>query len=183
VSLSPTSSRGSSGGAGSVTLLSTTTLAVDGVFDVASISQAYNDLVLVMNVRATRVASLFDTMQMRFNNDSGANYLWQRLGVNGATVTGAGGGGATSFNTVDVPAATATAGQFAQVELTIAGYTSATWQKTFVGAAFGQNGTAQSIQQISGVWASTAAVNRVGFFGVITANLLTGSVLRIYGRL
>jgi hypothetical protein len=184
MSLSPTSSRGSSvGGAGALTLLSTTTLAVDGVYDVTGISQSYNDLIISMLVRGARLAAQFDALQMRFNNDSGANYNPQRIYAQGATVTATGGGGSNAFTPANIPAATAPANQFAQVDITIGGYTNTAFQRTFTAVTAGERDVSFTSEIVTGLWLSTAAVNRIGFFGSSTANLLAGTVLRIYGRL
>jgi hypothetical protein len=40
-----------------------------------------------------------------------------------------------------------------------------------------------NVQRGGGYWDSTAAINRITLSGAGTANLLTGSQLRIYGRL
>src|SRR4051812_35935410 len=103
MALSPTSSRtSSSGSAGALTLLSTTTLGADGPFDVSGISGAYNDLVLVMIARSTRVLTS-DTPTMRVNNDSSAIYWRQRLRSIAAVVDGSELIATTSFDPGALP--------------------------------------------------------------------------------
>jgi hypothetical protein len=182
----PATSRGSTGAAAAQTLLSTTTLAVDGTFDVATIDQTYNDLLLVCICRATRAATT-EVLGLRFNNDSAGNYDFGVTYNQNSTQTVNTSTAQTSIQpNWRVPAASATAAYFAQTWMYVAGYASTTWRKSMIGQWEGQSaiGAANSSQGNSaGWWASTAAINRVQIFGVVTANLLTGSVLRIYGIL
>ena len=168
------------GGASAWLLLSNTTLGADGTFDVQNIDQTYNDLVLMAIFRGTRAATV-DFLQVRFNNDSGANYdgIWS---TGGGTATSL---GATSGRISGaMVAASGTAGDFFMAEMFIGGYASTTWRKTiFSTAAAPVTAGVTIIPETATVWwNSTAAINRIGFFGGTTANLLAGSQLRIYGR-
>lgn len=176
----PTSSHGSSGAAGDETLLSTTTLAVDGTFDVTGISGAYNDLRLVLIVRGTRAAAVNDFCQMRLNNDSGGNYDSEFVLNGTATNVFSATSGRLSAS---MPAATATANAFGMIELFIPAYAATAKLKVcrFLGSHPLTIGSSDFTEQGMCVWNSTAAITRVGFFGGTTANLLTGSQLRIYG--
>lgn len=176
----PTSSHGSSGAAGDETLLSTTTLGADGVFDVTGISGAYNDLRLVLVARGTR-AAVNDFLQMRLNNDSGANYdsAWSinTVGTNSLGATSARMSG-------QWPAASALANGFALSEIFIPLYAGTAKLKVvrFTNTDPGSSAGTTPFQESGAVlWNSTAAITRVGFFGGTTANLLAGSQLRIYG--
>lgn len=174
---------------GALTLLSTTNLASAGTFDVASISGAYNDLILVAITRGTR-ASFTDELQVRFNNDSGNNYYRQSLQFNGATTVTAAQSGATtaiatSTNGGGIPAASSPANSFGVYEATVFGYASTIWSKAMNYEAFdyADPGSASQVGiRGGGIWTSTAAINRVQVQGVTSANLVTGSQLRIYGR-
>lgn len=180
----PISGGGPSGSGGAMTLLSTSTLAVDGTFDVAAISGSYNDLRLVVIARGTD-AGAFDSLGLRLNNDSGANYYYQTLDVHGATVSAAGQVTQTRLIVQDVmPAGGATANIFGFTEVLLPGYASTTWLKQMNSRYTGLTNLAATNTwwgAHSGAWNNTAAVTRVQLFGVTTANLLAGSVLRIYG--
>ena len=184
MALSPTSSRGSSGPTAAQTLLSSTTLSGSGTFDVSSIDQTYSDLLLVIIARGTN-ASASDNLDIRFNNDSSAHYGKEWINATGATVSSNESNSATSaYVLLNMQANTAGAGQFAMGWVYIPGYASTTWPKMFV--SHNLYGTAittgaRSLAHVFGYWNQTAAINRVQVFGDTTANLATGSVLRIYG--
>jgi hypothetical protein len=177
----------SAGGGGAWTLLHTLTLGSAGTFDQASISGSYNDLILVLIARGSD-AGAFETPQLRFNNDTASNYFYQRLQVNGTSVGAAEGiSTAQGISAGFIPATGAPlAGGFGIAEITVYGYASTTWKKTVKWESMASVG-ASSGNQIwrpgGGTWNSTAAINRVTIYGVTTANFVTGSQLRIYGRL
>ncbi len=170
---------------GALTLLSTTTRATDGTIDVSSISQAYNDLILVAILRGTD-SGANDNLDVTLNNDGGANYYMERIFASSATAAAVESLGNTKVASGQIPAAAATAGIFAVFTFEICGYTSTTWQKhvSWVAASSLNNSAGNQFNYRGTVrWASTAAVNRVTLVGDSTAALKTGSQLRIYGRL
>jgi hypothetical protein len=176
---------GTGGGAGALTLLSTTTLGSAGSFDVTGISQAYNDLTLVLIGRGADPGGV-DTALIRFNNDSGNNYYRQRLTVNAGTATASENQGQTGLFSGGIPASAAYANTFGVLEMTIYGYASTAWKKACQFQSFGPlNISAGSLYltALGGMWDSTAAITRVAMLGSSTANFVTGSQLRIYGRL
>lgn len=173
---------------GALTLLSTTTLGGAGTFDVSAISGAYNDLILVLIARGARVAQFTDEIQLRFNNDSGSSYSRENVSALSTTVAGVQSGTTTSILTAGggIPAASAPANSFGVWEATVYGYASTTWLKALNYAAFDYADPGSGSQVFirgGGVWISTAAITRVQIQGQTTANLVTGSQLRIYGRL
>jgi hypothetical protein len=170
---------------GSMALLSTTTLASAGTLDVSGISAAYNDLIVVVIARSSQTSD--DYLKLSFNNDLAANYYSEYLLVAGTGgVAGAELSGSTGFRLGRVPGTTNLANSFASAEIMIPGYASTAWLKTV--QIDGYTSLAQSTGNYhlfrgGGHWASTAAINRITVLGNATANLLTGSHMRIYGRL
>jgi hypothetical protein len=169
--------------AGALVLLSTTTLGGAGIIDVAGIDQTYNDLVIMVVARGSRGLTN-DSLSINFNNDATANYDQQGVYGTTSTANGFSDEGTTVPIISDlIVASTAAAGLFGFCEIVVPGYTSTTWQKSAIGTwgAFAVSGT-----HLSGVstvfWRSTAAINRVQLFGTSSANLLTGSTCRVYGR-
>lgn len=168
-------------------LLSTTTLAAPGNFDVTGISQAFNDLVAVLICKASAAAAS-DTICLRFNGDGGTNYYSEMGRFNGASASGV---EALAANQAQInptcPAGTAPfTNAFGIHVVEILGYTSTTWLKSYTGTIHGSPNTTTSNQVpavVGGTWNSTAAITRIQFFGAGSATLATGSVLRIYGRL
>ena len=170
---------------GALTLLSTTTLSSAGTFDVSSISGSYNDLILVLIARSTFGGTL-DRVWLRVNNDSGANYSLNRIRASGTTVTSADVIGATSLQVGDIPATSSAANAFAAIEYTLFGYASTTWRKVLMlNGNHYDDVTAGNIftNRATGIWSSTAAINRVSLAASSFGNFASGSQLRIYGRL
>jgi len=173
-----------SGTTGALTLLSTTTLAADGTFDISSISGAYNDLILNLVARST-VASANDSPLLRFNNDSAANYNHTRLYSTSGSAQAFDGRGGTSVTLSRVPGSTALTSKFGAIEALIPGYTSTTWHKLIMWRAFEYDtNAAGGLAYFDGGadWSSTSAINRIQIQNSAGGNLLAGSQLRIYGR-
>jgi len=170
--------------AGAQTLLSTTTLGADGTFDLTSISQAYNDLLLVVIARGAASAAN-DRIILRLNNDSATNYDDQTVeGAASAAVASRHAATATPEIVDVIPAGTAPSNYFGISEILIPGYTSTTWEKVALAKWAASNGAGTPLNgQTSVQWHSTAAISRVGLFGQTTANLLAGSTVRLYGIL
>lgn len=184
MALSPTSSRVSSAASGSVTLLTTTTLASPGTFDIQNIDQTYTDLILECMLRGTN-ASVTDNLRMRINNDSGAGYTLQQLSSIAASSTSTESLAQTSLVMGQIASANATGTAFTSVEITFPSYTSTSWLKTGVvriSMSIGQSTTNTAVYQLTILYNSTSALSRVALFGNLTANLATGSVVRVYGR-
>lgn len=180
MSLSPASSRGSSG-TGSAALITSVTLGADGTFDVSGLSQAYNDLVLSLIVRGTR-ASTAEFLQLQLNADTGAHY--DSATMNGASVPATFFAQTSATLSSAMAAATASANQFSVFEIVIFGYASVAFNKTILSHSFNPitAGSSVVIEESGGIWQSSAAVTRVTLFGGTTANLKAGSILRVYGR-
>jgi hypothetical protein len=184
----PATSHGSSASASALTLLSTTTIGTAAAFDVATIDQTYNDLVLVLIARSSAAIGS-DQPQLRFNNDSGANYFDETVRGNGSTASAFGDLAATSAAlSLTCPAASSgLANTFGFHTIEVQGYTSTTWRKGILcfaggGPAVTANNTVP--HAVFAWWNSTAAVNRINLTPLTTPfTWVTGSVLRIYGRL
>ena len=176
---------GGGGSSGAITLLSTTTRATDGTFDVSAISGTYNDLIVMIIARST-ISATVDGLVISFNNDLGSNYYFQRLRGTAATASSLESLGGAGFTAALVPAATATANQWGHLEILIPGYASTTWKKHCGWHNFSPDGTGTGtlFHQTGGFfWDNTAALTRIAVTGTGPANLLTGSTMRIYGRL
>lgn len=170
------------GGTGSSSLWGTFTRATDGTIDIQSIPATGSDLVVSLIGRAT-VAATSDTLNLLLNNDSGGNYYRERLSGTAATPAAAETLAASALACGALPAASAAAGLFGCLQITIFGYTSTTWQKLILFEQFGSFGTLTGNQVLGaagGLWASTAVVNRLTFSCASAANLLTASTARVY---
>lgn len=174
------------GGGGGGTILANTILGAPGTFDFQALPQGFDDLRIVAIVRGTR-ASVADTLTMTINNDTTVGHYSYRLAnyTTSSALTAADGSATAYFPAHNsMPAASSAANVFGVCEVWIYGYTSATWNKQMLQRDWGNyNGdTARAIDWAGAQWLSTAAVNRVTFAGAVTANLATGSQVRIYGQ-
>jgi hypothetical protein len=174
-----------SGTGGALTLLSTTNLSGSATFDVSSISGAYNDLILVLIARGTNSA-VAETIYVNFNGDNAAHYYGEFITVQGTTSAAGIETSASAQPSVGhVPGNTGLASSFGVIEMTLYGYASTSWLKPYQWHSFSLDiltSTNYYIHRGGGLWNSTAAINRVQFGGRNTANLASGSQLRIYGR-
>ena len=150
-------------------------------------SQAFSDLQIVMNIRGTR-AAVADVLNLTFNSDvTAAHYDTATNDFSGAAIAGSTALGTTAFCTPAffIPANTATANNFGPCEMWLYGYSSTTINKSWQSLSWADD-TANSAIRLdfqAGQWLQTAAVTSIQIFGQVTANLATGSSVRIYGRI
>lgn len=170
------------GGGGALTQLYNITLGVAGTFDQSGISGSYNDLVIVMIARGA-VSAINDGTTFNLNNDTGANYNYERVLGQSSSASASEGIGAAGFFG-NGPAATSTAGRYGITRMEIFGYASTTWHKPVLYNVFGSFDDStgdQVIYTYGGVWRNTAAVTRFQA-KANSGNFVAGSNLRIYGR-
>ena len=141
----------------------------------SSISAAYTDLVVVMNVGATSGSST--GLGMRFNSDTGNNYSDQRINGDGssASATRASNQGRILQFSNALPE---TASTYSPIITHIFNYANAT---TFKTALTRSNNAAVGLQAIGGMWrASPVAITSVTFF-TFAGNFSSGSTFALYG--
>ena len=157
-------------------LIQEVVLTVDGVFDVTSIPQTFKSLNLVISARAAAAAASSNAL-IRFNNDSGSNYDWQRLYASSTTVTASEGRAQTSSYVGNIYGNSVSAGLFSGISIDIPNYT-----KTHIGKAFVANSQSGIVLTVHGNWRLANAINRITIYSETGTNLLAGSVLSLYGR-
>lgn len=173
------------GSAGAMTLLTTVTNGSAATFDVSGISGSYNDLRLVCIMRGAD-AGTNDNATLVLNNDTAAHYNQERTIVTGATASGQEVLSGSNFTLGQITAGGSTANYFTAIIVDLLGYASTTWNKIAhwrLGTNLNDLTGNQEIYTSEGIWRSTAAITRVTIKGISTANLATGSQLRIYGIL
>lgn len=152
-------------------------------FDFTSIPNIYRHLQLVVQCRGNDAAA-FVTINTIFNNDSGANYDWQRITTTNATVAAAASAGATSMRLGVVTAAGATATNNPGMSvIQIPHYAGTVFNKTATAAGNEFQTTAASgfISETNhGVWRSTAAINRITLTPS-AGSWIVGSIATLYG--
>lgn len=166
-------------------LIASIVLGANGAIDFTGIPGTYNDLLLVGLLRTPRAIAQTN-VGVRFNNDSGSNYMWQNLtGVAGTAAAGSS-VGQNYGNIGGVSAAAAGAGAFTPVRLEIPGYALAANLKAYMSewATLDPSSSYASNGLTYGMWNSSAAISRITFWdaGAASGNFATGSVMRLYGR-
>jgi len=170
---------GTAGGA--IVLISETTPTTGSTVSFTSIAATYRDLLVVIRGRSDSAAGVVGVF-LQFNGDTGANYFAQRITANNATVSAGASAAGTSMQCGALAAATATAGRPGSTSCRIYDYRGTTFHKQFTSLDAYSTGTSAATQDEdfwSGVWANTAAINRVDV--IITGNFVSGSVVSLYG--
>ena len=151
-------------------------------FDFTSLPQQFAHLKIVIVGRGDTAAAA-TSLAIRFNNDSGANYASERITGNAATLVSAEFVSQTASNPGYIAAATATASHAGSCEIIVPGYAQTTLFKewnSIAGYTTAITTTGITAETRSGVWASTAAINRFTVLPV-TGNFVAGSRCTIYG--
>lgn len=147
----------------------------------SSIPSTYEHLQIRAYVRGDRVGG-GDAAIIRFNNDTGANYVASRLY---GSVSTAGSDGFTARTSVFLASNIPTPGYSATVAFEAAiceilDYAS-TNKNTTVRTIAGSDTNGSGLVEINGgVWLNTAAVNRIDII-CATNNFVAGSVFALYG--
>ena len=168
---------------GAATVISRTVVGAGGAanVDLTAIPATYENLE-VMIIARDDAAITNHTLLVRLNNDSGANYNWQRMGsFDGNNGNNAEGVGQTSATVGEVTGSTAPAGAATTTRLMLPGYARTVFNKTILSLSGGRYGAASSlIYQFVSEWASTAAVNRITITP-LSGSFIEGTVVTLYG--
>jgi hypothetical protein len=161
-------------------------LTADGAISFPSISQGYRHLKVEASLRSNRAATT-DTVGVRFNNDSTADYESQTATFNG-TVSGGGLGGVrdtagTSGAAGSVAGNSATAALFGTLSLQVNDYAAAAKKPTYKGDSFqSASSTDTTITHFAGNGKTAEAVARIDLVPTGGGtNWKSGSVATLYG--
>lgn len=132
-------------------------------FDFTGLPTSYAHLVIELYARGDTAAN--NTLGLlRFNNDSAANYLWQRSSVTATTFTGVEGLAQSNITVGLMPAASAAANFFGVTRIYVPNYANTANYKSCVIANFiawaTTTGTMAS-EANGGIWRVANAINRV----------------------
>jgi hypothetical protein len=145
--------------------------------DFTNISQSFTHLQFRVTGYSTLAATV-DNLAMFFNNDGGFNYATHFVNGNGASVTT---GGFITSPRIYVPSLfpAATTAKFGTVIIDILDYKNTTKNKVVrMFNGWDNNGSGQ-VSLISGMWLSTAAINRMTFD--CSAFFAAGTRIDVYG--
>ena len=134
----------------------------------SSISQSYKDLILVIQPVGTTTMNV----QLRFNGDTGANYVYATFYGNGSS-TGSAGGSATYIQTTSFTAVNASNDNMGIYN--IADF-STTDKHKVVFARHGRSSAGTSMT--AGRWANTSAITSMS---VIGGDFDAGTTMALYG--
>lgn len=167
-------------GIGSV--FNTTLGSAAATIDITGIPTSYAHLRVVLDGRSD-LASNVNTVSVRLNNDTAANYDYEFLTGTGAAASSSETFAATGVFFLTLPAATATAGTSGQGVLEIPNYAGTTFNKSLLITCGSKQSTAtgdMNARRIQGFWRSTAAVNRVTLYFAAGGNFVTGTRATAY---
>lgn len=160
---------------GGLTLLSTTTLTGSSVI-ISSISGSYKNLQLIVkDVYASSVGDI----NMRLNGDTGANYSFARIRVNGTTVAGGNAGGGT-FMQIAAPSTTnSTAIERSFAVVYLPRYTD-TDQQEITSTSFSYWSSLPTYYSASGNYNKSAAITSITILA--EAGTFSGGTAYLYGE-
>jgi len=138
----------------------------------SSISQAYRDLVLVMDAKSASVRTATLT---RFNGDTGSNYSHVSAEGDGSS-TNSGSGTGTFLWLDKINLLTSTQSQL--TTFSIMDYSATDKHKT---ALFRSNNSSLGTEMLAGRWASTSAVSTILLYGSGGVSFAAGSSFALYG--
>lgn len=176
---------GGAGGGGAVTQISDSTLGGSAAsFDLTSIPQTYNHLMIVAYLRGDTAAAGVQVL-MQVNGDTGATYSSQTVDASAATVTAAESITSTSARAGRAAANTAPANSFTHLDIMLANYAQASNNKVWRAVASSREtavGGGIVIENCSGQYfsGSIAAITRLTIFP-FAGNFVAGSRVTLYG--
>jgi hypothetical protein len=150
-------------------------------FDLSSIPSSYGALIIALYARGDTAASATG-VNLRFNNDSAANYDFQTVAGSAATASSGETFASTSASIGNMPAATAVGNLFSDVDVVIPHYAGSTNNKVLFSMTARKTSTTTGTMQVSDIsafWRSNAAINRVTILPA-AGNFVAGSRCTIY---
>lgn len=128
-------------------------------------------------------ASIEESLLLRFNGDTGANYDWMLVSGFGTSTNASSAAAATSAYLGSAAGNSAAAGLIGGVESTISGVSNTLFHKNITSQGFSKqnNAVGDFRLRLSGAsWRNTAAINSLTIF-LGAGNFLTGSVIEVWG--
>jgi hypothetical protein len=161
----------------------TTLIATAASITFASIPATFAHLLGIFYARTTSATTTDDGVVAQFNGDTAANYDWQSLLANGATVTASQAQGATSLVAGDASGGASTANLFSACAFIIPHYAGTLGNKSFVGlhaTKWAAAAAGAELRVLAGFWRSNAAINQIVLIPG-SPNFAIGSRFTLYG--
>lgn len=169
----------------SLSLLSETILAAStATVTFSSIPVGFRNL-LISSLARTDRATEADSVAIRFNADSGANYDFGQVYGNSATPTASVARAGTSIPIVTAEAANSRANAFSPGVIWIFGYSLTTIEKRCLSLSLGYGDLSADADMNtifrSGGWRSTTAITSITILPAVGPNFVSGSRFQLYG--
>jgi hypothetical protein len=145
----------------------------------STISQAYTDLVLVIN-NAVSIATNTPGACISFNSDTASNYSSTHLEGNGTSGSSSRQTSQSNINAGYNIGLSSSSTQPATIIINIMNYANTTTYKTTLSRNAQTSGTAPGTGATVGLWRSTAAINSIAITAQ-TGNFASGTVFSLYG--
>jgi len=145
--------------------------------------ETYSAIYKHLQIRAVAktgfTGSWADTMNIRLNSDTAANYSAHNLSGDGTSVGAASSTSATSMG-LTLIAGNATSTIYGPIVIDIADAYSTTKNKT-IKSLQGVYSAGFQVRLVSGSWRNTASITTIGMTSANSSNFLTGSRFSLYG--
>jgi len=166
--------------ANTMTLIASSTVGSGGAasIDFTSIPSTYTDIVFMLSARST-VAQNGASLYMRFNGGTTTNTIRNLYG-NGTAAASQ--NSADAWSGVDANGANTTANVFANTQIYFPNYAGSTNKSWSAESVVENNATLGYDEMAAGLWANTAAINRVTFtIENASGNFVQFSTAYLYG--
>lgn len=147
----------------------------------SDIPNYYEHLQIRCTARSNRSGQPSSFLNMRFNDDSNANYTWHTLNANGSSAGSSGQTGNTAAIVQRIAAADATSGIFGVFVMDILDYGNTNKYKTVRNLGGNDRNGAGQIFFDSNLWLSTSAINKITFTSEESASFIANSNFALYG--
>jgi hypothetical protein len=142
-------------------------------------SAIYKHLQIRAVAKTGFTGSWADTMNIRLNSDTAANYSAHNLNGDGSAVSSSSSVSATSMG-LTLIAGNATSTIYGPIVIDIVDAYSTTKNKT-IKSLLGTYSAGFQVRLVSGSWRNTASITTIGMTSANSSNFLTGSRFSLYG--
>jgi hypothetical protein len=147
--------------------------------NLATYASIYEHLQIRAVAKTNFAGSWADTMNIRLNSDTAANYSAHNLNGDGTSVSSSSSTSATSMG-LTLIAGNATSTIFGPIVVDIVDAYSTTKNKT-IRSLQGTYSAGFQVRLVSGSWRNTASITTIGMTSANSSNFLTGSRFSLYG--
>ena len=146
----------------------------------SNIPQNYTDLLLRFSARSSN-AGTQSQFKIRFNSDSGSNYIRREIAGYGSTVNSFN-ATTTAFEYIYISANTGTSSTFSNGEAYIPNYTGSSSKSFSINNVQENNDSTNNyLALMAGRWTGTAAVTTIELIEQNSGNFVSGSTFTLYG--